>query len=147
MTTYTMKIISKRHLVKNIPNTSNFFTLFFLQFIQLFLRSKLVQCICKEDLHISWKFYSKIFHTGWYIEEKPFLWILPMSDDSNKSIISNESICRRVCEKKSSLNFMSSVGFQASKIWMFFWKIYCKASFKIIFRQKKFPKFPCFWIF
>ena len=43
-----------------------------------------------------------------------------------------EFICRRACEKKSSLNFMSLVGFQVSKIWNFFWKIYCVASFKII---------------
>ena len=36
-----------------------------------------------------------------------------------------EFICRKTHEKNSSLNFMSSVGFQASKIWMFsFWKIY-----------------------
>ena len=39
-------------------------------------------------------------------------------------------------QKDSSLNFMSSVGFQASKMWMIFWKIYCKASLEIIFRQK-----------
>ena len=38
--------------------------------------------------------------------------------------------------KNSSLNFMSSVGLQASKIWMFFWKIYCRTSFEIIFMQK-----------
>ena len=45
-------------------------------------------------------------------------------------------ICRRACAKNSSLNFMSLVGFQASKIWMFFWKIYHGASLEIIFRQK-----------
>ena len=31
-------------------------------------------------------------------------------------------------QKSLSLNFMCPVGFQASKIWMFFWKIYCAAS-------------------
>ena len=41
---------------------------------------------------------------------------------------------------------MSSVGFQASKLWVFFWKIYCGASFEIISRQNQFPKASCFWI-
>ena len=50
-------------------------------------------------------------------------------------------------QKNSSLNFLSLVGFQASKIWMFFWKISCKASLEIIFRQKYFPRAPCFFIF
>ena len=40
-------------------------------------------------------------------------------------------ICRRTCERNSSLNFMYLVGFQASKICMSFWKIYCRASFEI----------------
>ena len=35
--------------------------------------------------------------------------------------------------------FMSLVGFQVSKIWKFFWKIYCVASFKIICQHKSFP--------
>ena len=52
-------------------------------FQSLFLGSKLVHCIHKEISHISWKFYSKIFHTEWFIEARPFLWILPMSDESN----------------------------------------------------------------
>ena len=39
-------------------------------------------------------------------------------------------------KKNSSLNFMSLVCFQASKIWKFFWKIYYEASFQIIFRKK-----------
>ena len=30
-------------------------------------------------------------------------------------------------KKNSSLNFMSSVGFQVIKIWVFFWKIFCGA--------------------
>ena len=38
--------------------------------------------------------------------------------------------------KKSSLNLMSLFGFQASKFWKFFWKIYLVASFKIICQQK-----------
>ena len=48
-----------------------------------FSDSNLAHCIHNEVLHIPWKFYSKIFHIRWFIEEKPFLWILPMSDDSN----------------------------------------------------------------
>ena len=39
-------------------------------------------------------------------------------------------------KKNSSLNFLFSVDFQASKIWTFFWKIYCRTSFEILFRQK-----------
>ena len=45
-------------------------------------------------------------------------------------------ICKRHVKKNSSLNFMSSVGFQAPKIWMLFWKIYCGANFEVIFRQE-----------
>ena len=56
-------------------------------------------------------------------------------------------ICRRACEKKYSLNFMSLVGFQVSKIWKFFWKIYCVVSFKIICHHKQFPRTLCCWIF
>ena len=29
------------------------------------------------------KLYSKIFHIEWFTEEKLFLWILPMSDDTD----------------------------------------------------------------
>ena len=51
-------------------------------------------------------------------------------------------------KQNSSQNFVSLVGFQASEIWMFFsWKIYCRASFEIIFRQKEFPKTSCFFLF
>ena len=39
-------------------------------------------------------------------------------------------------QKNSILNFMASVGFQASKIWMLFWKIYRGINIEIIFRQK-----------
>ena len=39
-------------------------------------------------------------------------------------------------KKNSRLNLMSSVGFQASKIWMFFRKKIYGASLEIIFRQK-----------
>ena len=39
-------------------------------------------------------------------------------------------------KKISSLNFMSLLGFQASKSCMFFWKNYYRASFEIISRQK-----------
>ena len=42
---------------------------------------------------------------------------------------------------------MSLVGFQASKFWKFFWKIYCGAGLEIIFRQKYFPNVPYFFIF
>ena len=37
--------------------------------------------------------------------------------------------------KNVGLNFKSLLDFQASKIWMLFCKIYCGASFEIIFRQ------------
>ena len=50
-------------------------------------------------------------------------------------------------KQNSSLNFMSFVGFPASEIWTFFLKIYCRASFEIILRQKEFPKTSCFLIF
>ena len=50
-------------------------------------------------------------------------------------------------KNSSSLNFMSSVGFQTSKIGMFFGKIYCGTSFKIIFRQKWFSRALCFFYF
>ena len=39
-------------------------------------------------------------------------------------------------KKNSSLNFMSMAGFQASKIWTFFWKTYCEDSLEIILRKK-----------
>ena len=39
-------------------------------------------------------------------------------------------------KKNSSLSFILSVCFQASKIWMFFGKIYYRASFEINFTQK-----------
>ena len=39
-------------------------------------------------------------------------------------------------KKNSSLSFILSVCFQASKIWMFFGKIYYRASFEINFSQK-----------
>ena len=49
-------------------------------------------------------------------------------------------------EKNSSQNFMILVGFQASKMWKFFWKIYFEASFQIIFRKKNnFLEPPAFW--
>ena len=49
-------------------------------------------------------------------------------------------------EKNSSLNFMILVGFQASKMRKFFWKIYFEASFQIIFRKKNnFLEPPAFW--
>ena len=50
-----------------------------------------------------------------------------------------EFLCRTSCEKNSSLNFMSLIGFQASKIQMFLQKSYCDASFKIIFFAEIIP--------
>ena len=38
--------------------------------------------------------------------------------------------------KKLNLNFMSLVGFPASKIWMFFLENFCGGGLEIIFRQK-----------
>ena len=57
-----------------------------------------------------------------------------------------ELICSGSCKKNSSVNFVSLVGFQTSKLWMIFWKTYCGASFEIIFRQKYFRKTSWFWI-
>ena len=45
------------------------------------------------------------------------------------------SCAEQPVEKNSSLNFMSLVGFQVSKICMSFWKIYCVVRVKIIFWQ------------
>ena len=39
-------------------------------------------------------------------------------------------------KKNSSLNFISSIDFQASEIWMFFGKINCYTSFETTFWQK-----------
>ena len=38
-------------------------------------------------------------------------------------------------QKNSSLNFMSLVGFQASKMWMFFWKFTCGGTLEIFQTQ------------
>ena len=45
----------------------------------------------------------------------------------NNCYIILSSYVERHLQKNSSLNFMPLVGFQASKIWIFFWKIYCGA--------------------
>ena len=49
-------------------------------------------------------------------------------------------------KKKSSLNFMSLVGFQASKICMFFLENLLQSKFWIVFKLKQFPKATLFWI-
>ena len=50
---------------------------------------------------------------------------VPIKFQNNFYIVLNSYVEGHV-KKNSILNFMSSVGFQASKIWMFFWKIYCE---------------------
>ena len=40
----------------------------------------------------------------------------------NNFYVTLSSYVEEHVKKSSSLNLMSSVGFQASKIWMFFWK-------------------------
>ena len=50
-------------------------------------------------------------------------------------------------QKNSSLNFKSLIGFQASRIWMFFQKKICVSILEITFRQKQFFRAPCFLIF
>ena len=42
--------------------------------------------------------------------------------------------------QEKSLNFMSSVGSQFSKVWMFFWKFFCRASSEIIFQAELIPE-------
>ena len=58
-----------------------------------------------------------------------------------------EFICRRACDKKnSSLNFMSLVGFQASKIWMFFFgKFTVEQVLKSFSGRNNSLKPPVFW--
>ena len=58
-----------------------------------------------------------------------------LSAQNNFSIILS-SYVEEHGQKNSSLNFMSLVGFQASDIWMIFWKNFCGAILEIIFRQK-----------
>ena len=53
-------------------------------------------------------------------------------------------ICRRACEKKSSLNFISLVSFQASKIWMFFGKFTAKQVSKSFSGRNNSLKAPVF---
>ena len=52
----------------------------------------------------------------------------------NKFYIPLISYAEEHVKENSSLNFMSPVGFQASKIWIFFWKIFCGASSEIIIK-------------
>ena len=64
----------------------------------------------------------------------------------NNFYIILSSCVERYMKKISSLNFMSLVGFQASKMWKFFWKIYSEASLQIIFRKKNNSlEPPAFW--
>ena len=61
--------IPKEHFVQNVPIAFNFI--------------ELTHFICNEVLHESWKFHSKIFHIGWFIEEKPYLSIYTKSGDKH----------------------------------------------------------------
>ena len=75
---------------------------------------------------IFWNFALKTFDTL-----KMFLFSF-----QNNFLYYVEFICRRVCEKKASLIFMSFVAFEALEIRMSFWEIFFRARFEIIFRQK-----------
>ena len=57
-----------------------------------------------------------------------------------------EFICRRVCEKKLKSEFHVFDWFHDLQILEVFLEIYCGASLETIFRQKYFPKNPCFFI-
>ena len=59
-----------------------------------------------------------------------------LSSVQNNFYIILSSYVEGYTKNNSSLNFMSLVGFQASKVWKFFWKIYCETSLQIISRKK-----------
>ena len=74
--------------------------------------------------------FFKNFHPKTYCILKMFL----LSAQNNIYVIMS-SYVKGHAQKYLSLNFMSLVGFEASKICMFLWKIYCRIGFEIIFRQ------------
>ena len=61
--------------------------------------------------------------------------VAPLSAQNNFYIILSSYVEGHV-QKTSSLNLMSSVDFQACKIWMFFGRNFCGAILEIIFSQK-----------
>ena len=82
-----------------------------------------------------WFFFNFCLQNLWYFEEVPLKY-------PSQFWYYTEFIFRRACEKNSSPDFMFwLVGFQASKIWMFFWKIYCVAGFEIRNDSLKLPVF------
>ena len=80
--------------------------------------------------------FLAVFFFNFALKTYDTLKMLLLSTQNNFYNILSKFMCRRACAKNSILIFMSLVGFQASKIWMLFWKIYCEASLEIIFRQK-----------
>ena len=76
---------------------------------------------------------------GWFFKNFPpktycILKMFLLSAQNNIYVIMS-SYVKGHAQKYLSLNFMSLVGFEASKICMFLWKIYCRIGFEIIFRQ------------
>ena len=67
----------------------------------------------------------------------------------NNFYIILSSYVEGLVQKNSSLNFMSSVGFQVSKIWMFFWKLFVELFWKSFSGRNSSPEpiygAPCFW--
>ena len=92
---------------------------------------------CKIQFFSLFGWFFKNFALKIYGVLKMFL----LSAQNNFYIVSSSYVEGHV-KKKSSLNFMSLVGFQAPKFWMFFWKIFVELV----------PQFSCkswlvgFWV-
>ena len=65
----------------------------------------------------------------------------------NNLYIILSSLSTRLCKKNSTLNFMSSVGFRASKIWMFFGKFAVELVWKSISGKNNSLEPPAFLFF
>ena len=72
---------------------------------------------------------SKVLPVNYYLSRISTSRNIELKKIVKPSLYYIEFICRP-CEKNSSMNFMSSVGFQTSKIWMLFWKIYWEQNLK-----------------
>ena len=73
---------------------------------------------------------SKVLPVNYYLSRISTSRNIELKKIVKPSLYYIEFICRRPCEKNSSMNFMSTVGFQTSKIWMLFWKIYWEQNLK-----------------
>ena len=66
---------------------------------------------------------------------------------SKTTFIQYEFICRGAFENKIQV-WISCLRLVSRRLKStFFWKMYCRARFEIIFRLKQFPGISCFWIF